>query len=258
MGTHVQSTARAWRFSHCLQSAPAPTGQDEVSWQTWWGRTPRGRAESHTIKQRVKPKVVTPLRSFWPEVVVSCNSLVLSTESLDFSSSIVSPLISSPARGRDHLFGGYTSKKYIYILSTNLITIIMRFWLSYWIWACSHALWFLFGKTAKHKQPANICHHRVNKRDAGAAGAVERRQLSPHDLRGPSELYLKLPSEYEVHTRAENHANDCCCQQRAFWKTYILLGAVCFLCRSSGHQAVYKHVTSAWLNIEQRRDNLPV
>lgn len=52
--THVQSTARPWRSCRCRQSAPAPTSQDAVSWRTWWGRRPHGRAGKQKIKQSVK------------------------------------------------------------------------------------------------------------------------------------------------------------------------------------------------------------
>lgn len=57
--------------------------------------------------------------------------------------------------------------------------------------SCSE-LWFMqFDFSAeKHKQFANICQHGVNKSDAGAARLMKRRQLSPHDLRLFSELFI--------------------------------------------------------------------
>ena len=49
--THVQSTARAWKSSRGPQSAPGPRGQGVVSWQTWWGHRPRGKAKNESSTQ---------------------------------------------------------------------------------------------------------------------------------------------------------------------------------------------------------------
>lgn len=54
--TYVQSTARGRTFCHCPRNAPAPTGQDEVNWQTWLGRTPHGRAENQNTKSRLNKR----------------------------------------------------------------------------------------------------------------------------------------------------------------------------------------------------------
>lgn len=67
--------------------------------------------------------------------------------------------------------------------------------------------------SAKQRQQlAALCQQGVNESDAGAARLLKRLQISPHELRLLSELYLQLSSGYTVHTRAENQDGDC--QQR--------------------------------------------
>lgn len=55
--TYVQNTARVWRFFRCPRSAPAPRGQDEGNSQTWWGRTPHGRAKIQNTENRGWTKI---------------------------------------------------------------------------------------------------------------------------------------------------------------------------------------------------------
>lgn len=67
--------------------------------------------------------------------------------------------------------------------------------------------------SGKHRQQlAALCQHGGNESDAGAACLLKRIQISPHELRLLSELYLQLSSGYAVHTRPENQHSDC--QQR--------------------------------------------
>ena len=77
--TYVQSTARVRRFCRGLWTSPAPTGQDEGSWRTWWGHRPHGRAENKNTKSRRFNKRVWKqtkfLNGFWHKSslsVVSC------------------------------------------------------------------------------------------------------------------------------------------------------------------------------------------
>lgn len=98
--SYLQNTARGWRFSRCPQSALAPTGQDEVNWQTWWGCTPHGRAKKAEHKEQAKQQAVRALSGFWQNVVVSCALLALTSKAPVLAGKSDNTIISFLVRAR--------------------------------------------------------------------------------------------------------------------------------------------------------------
>lgn len=203
--THVQSTARVWRSCRCLLSAPAPTGQDAVNWQTWWGRRPHGRAG----KQKIKSSVNGSYCSLWNSGFSSC-----------WASSLISSKLNYEVQNQQNQER----------LSTQGTKVSIPLALS--LCSCTVTSDCCLAKQqSTNNLPTFVITKSIKAMQVRPGQREETSSKPSWSTWLLSELYLKVPSVYGVHTRAGNHANDCCCQQGVFWKTYILLRAAHFLLR---------------------------